>query len=174
LIKLSACSASGDNVKINEVSQDLENLGPVDLLSKNAEPYHSKFLILNHKDGSTSLLIDMELYGGSYFISPKAKRPFKGKFNVSIDQDSSLSLGDLISETPPSTALYDPHPFIDGEVNWINVNTRYEYALNVNPDEDFEVSGRLTFVIEPRCTLETLEFVISQRDGELSVARVGD
>jgi hypothetical protein len=54
-------------------------------------------------------------------------------------------------------------------VNWVDVDTRYEYPLTVSTAEDFEVKGMIRFTIEPRCTLEEIPFVITQRSGALSI-----
>ena len=48
-------------------------------------------------------------------------------------------------------------------------STTYKHDLKVSSDQDFEVGGMVRFTIEPRCTFEGIPFMISSKDGKLSV-----
>lgn len=133
------------------------------------EPYKIEFKIETSEDKKHSLIIAMKLEEGSFYVSPFAVRDFKGKFSVSLEENDYLDLGHEFTETPRSEEIFDPHPFVNGEVNWVKVNTTYEHQLEILKKEDFEVKGVVRFVIEPRCTLEEIPFMISSKSGKMNI-----
>ena len=135
------------------------------------ELYDIQFEIDKLENNEHQLSIAIKLYNGSHYISPHAKREFSGKFYMDLGSYSDLSFKDNIIETPRSVEIIDPHPFTNGIVNWVHVNTIYKQPLQIKTLEDFEVFGRVQFTIEPRCTLESIPFVISYKDGEMTVKK---
>ncbi len=59
------------------------------------------------------------------------------------------------------------HPFTNGTVNWVRVNTNYKQQLEVATQVDFQVFGYIQFTIEPRCSLEKIPFIIKKENGKL-------
>lgn len=114
-----------------------------------------------------NLIVSIELHNGSHYISPNAKREFKGKFYMDLGSYTHLNFDGKINETPLSIEEYDHHPFTNGLVNWVRINTTYKQPLQLKSQEDFIVFGRLQFTIEPRCTFEEIPFAISYQDGEM-------
>jgi len=135
------------------------------------ELYDIQFHIDKLENNEFQLSISMKLYNGSHYISPHAKRDFSGKFYMDLGSYTNLSFNDEIIEIPRSVEIIDPHPFTNGTVNWVRVNTIYKQPLQVKSLEDFEVFGRVQFTIEPRCTFEEIPFVISYKDGEMTVKK---
>ncbi len=131
----------------------------------NDQDYTLHFEIENTDNQNPTLVIAKELHNESYYISPKAKRDFKGKFYMDLGSYTHLDFDGAIIETPLSIEEYDPHPFTNGLVNWVSVNTTYKQPLHLKIKENFIVYGRLRFTIEPRCTLEEIPFAISYQDG---------
>jgi len=86
-----------------------------------------------------------------------------------LSENEFLELGPDFRETPRSTEVIDNHPFINGSVNWVEVETEYRYPLIINSDEDFVIGAEAAFVIEPKCTLENVYFKIFHSNGELKV-----
>ena len=119
------------------------------------------------------LSIQMNLKKDAYFVSPNAKRDFSGKFTIVLKEADKLKLSKAIVETPLSKEELDSHPFVDGLVNWVQVDTNYKQTLTVLSKENFEVSGHIQFTIEPRCTLEKIPFILSYVDGKLSLKMDG-
>lgn len=115
------------------------------------------------------LSIQMNLKNGSFFVSPTAKGNFSGKFTIVLPETDQLQLSGIILETPLSKEEFDPHPFVNGPVNWVRENTNYKQTIKVSSKKDFEVMGYLQFTIEPRCTLEKVPFILSYVNGKLSV-----
>jgi hypothetical protein len=132
-------------------------------------PYELTFDIEKGKDGQYSIVANMKLYGGSFYVSPHSTTEFKGRFTVELAFYDHLAIGDDFVETPRSKEVIDPHPFVNGPVNWVQEDTRYEYPLIVNSQEDFDVGGKIYFTIEPKCTLEEIPFMIKYRSGVLSI-----
>ena len=135
------------------------------------ESYSIDFQIEKSDNDDYQLSISMILNNGAHYISPYAKRDFKGKFYMDLGAHTDLEfVGDII-ETPRSIEEFDPHPFVNGTVNWVRVNTTYYQPLQLKSQKDFEVFGRIQFTIEPRCTFEEIPFVISFKNGEMSVKK---
>ena len=143
------------------------NMQPVYGPDLPSEPYELKLDIHQLNNGIYDLEIQMLLYNNSYYVSPNAKRDFKGKFTFFIDTNNSFTLKKNLIETPLSEEKYDSHPFVDGLVNWVRVNTSYKQKLEITTSEDFEVRGFIRFTIEPRCTLEKIPVIIKCKKGIL-------
>ncbi|NOX47160.1 MAG: hypothetical protein GXO89_09310 [Chlorobi bacterium] len=133
------------------------------------EEYTLHFKIENTNKQEPALVIVVELYNGSHYISPLAKGDFTGKFNLDLGSFTHLGFEGEIKENPRSTEEFSSDPFVKGTVNWVRVNSTYKQDLQVKSQEDFEVFGSLRFTIEPRCTLEVIRFTISFKDGELKI-----
>jgi len=130
-------------------------------------PYELKLDAHQLSDGVYDLEIKMLLYNGSFYVSPNAKRDFLGKFTFYLQQTNSFTLKNNLVETPLSKEEYDSHPFVDGNVNWVRVNTTYNQKIEINTTKDFEVRGYIQFTIEPRCTLEKIPVYITSKNGIL-------
>ena len=63
------------------------------------------------------------------------------------------------------------YPFVGGTVNWVRVNTTYRQKIKVKTQEDFDYVGIVQFTIEPRCTMEKVEYIIKSRSGNLYFER---
>ena len=122
---------------------------------------------IDNSESKPSLIISILLHNDSYFVSPHAKRDFKGKFYMDLGNYSNLDFDSEIIETPQSVEEIDSHPYVNGTVNWVRKNTIYKQPLNIKTQEDFTVFGRVQFTIEPRCTLEVMPFGISYENGKM-------
>ena len=138
------------------------------------KPYHIQLeLEKTSRKGIYNLLVKMTLEEGSYYVSPNSKRDFKGKFNLRIDPNNKLMADNFLLEVPASVEEHDPHPFVNGKVNWVRTNTVYMQQLSANPEDEFVATGLIQFVIEPQCTLEKIPFTISQKNGIMQVRSGG-
>jgi hypothetical protein len=149
-----------EKIKETKISKDFTTI-------KDTE-YTLHFEIENTNIQKPILVISIELHNGSYFVSPHAKRDFKGKFYMDLGSYTHLDFEGDIIETPRSVEEIDEHPFVNGTINWVRENTTYKQQLNIKSEEDFEVYGRVRFTIEPRCTLEEIPFIISYKNGVIT------
>lgn len=133
------------------------------------EWYELQFELNTLEDASSDLILNMVLKKDAYYVSPNAKRDFKGKFSVIIEENDNIETRGALIETPRSVEEYDPHPFVRGTVNWVRENTSYKQNLKREKDEDFTVSGYIIFTIEPSCTLEKIPFFIKNENGQMRV-----
>lgn len=164
-----AFSTSQQQSKTTQKTVIIEKPEIINGFTINDKDYTIHFEIENTDNQKPSLVIAIELHNNSHYISPNAKRDFKGKFYMDLGSYSHLGFeGDTV-ETPLSIEEFDSHPFVNGTVNWVRVNTTYKQPLQVKSQEDFEVFGRLRFTIEPRCTLEEIPFAISYQDGVMKI-----
>ena len=129
------------------------------------ELYNLQIKIGRTESSTYNLMVSMELKNDSYFVSPNSKRDFKGKFFIDLGSYSHLEFKGDIIETPRSVEEFDPHPFVNGYVNWVRINTTYKQSLQIKSLDDFKVFGRIRFTIEPRCSLEEIPFAISYENG---------
>lgn len=134
-------------------------------------PYDVDFNVEKSENGSFNLVALIQLHGGSFFVSPNAGPGFSGKFRIEIATNDNLSIGSDFVETPRTKTVLDPHRFVHDPVNWVTEDTRYDYPLILNTEEDFEIGGKLIFVTEPKCTLEEIPIIFKFEDGELKVEK---
>jgi len=170
LLCFSCVSKSPQSNKADFISK-IEEPNTIYTVNLPIEPYDLKYHIEETENNEFSLIVSMDLFNGSHFISPHAKRDFKGKFNISIEDNENLVLEDTFLETPRSVEIFDPHPFTNGLVNWVHVNTSYKHQLKIQSQDDFDVIGLIIFTIEPRCSLEKISFIIKYRSGKMIIEK---
>lgn len=167
LVSISLTSYSQQSNEI-VATLNIENSLKADFPRPNEAPYNIMFNI-ETTDNNSFLVISMELNNDSFFVSPNAKRDFKGKFYMDLGSYTDIDFDGAIIETPLSVEEVDSHPFVNGTVNWVRENTTYKQALKFKSKGDFEVFGRVRFTIEPRCTLEEIPFGITSKNGVLKI-----
>lgn len=133
------------------------------------EPYNVGIEVIEKEVGQFYLVINIDLSEGSYYASPYADDAFSGKFNVKLDESEKVRLGESFTESPRSIAPIDPLTLVNEKVNWVRSDTTYNYPLYISTTGDFHVDGEIRFVIEPRCTMERIQFTIQRVDGTLVV-----
>ena len=57
------------------------------------EPYDLNFSVEQTSDGQYALVATMELFGGSFYVSPHSTGDFKGKFRVEVAPNKDLEIG---------------------------------------------------------------------------------
>ncbi len=138
-------------------------VGPV----RNSEPYSIDLQIDTINSQLFNLKIFIKLNDGAHYVSPHSSIAYTGRFTMTIMDHDDLQMVGALNETPRSVEEYDSHPFINGPVNWVRVNTVYTQLISIKNKKDFEVIGDLQFTIEPRCTLEKIPFIIKYEEGEM-------
>jgi hypothetical protein len=136
-------------------------------------PYELMLNMTQLEDEVYDLEVSMLLNNDAKFISPNAKRGFKGKFSITIDESEEIELFPELIETPLSAEEYDSHPFVDGFVNWVREDSKYNQKLKRTSEENFQVKGLIQFVIEPRCTFEKIPIIIKYEEGDMRVELFG-
>ena len=133
----------------------------------NKDLYAVKISSLSESANLHNLIIDMRLKDGGHFVSPNATGDFSGKFTLKIDENVAFKPVSKLIETPKSVEEIDPHPFVNGPINWVRTNTTYKQQIKLNSAEPFEVKGFIQFTIEPACTLEKVPFIIKYENNDL-------
>lgn len=136
-----------------------------------SHPYDAEFKVEKAADNQFKLVTSINLHGGSFYVSPHTETDFEGRFRIEVALNENLSIGADFIETPRTKTVIDPHQFVHAPVNWVTENTRYDHPLTINTSEDFEIGGKLIFVIEPKCTLEELPIIFKFKDGVLIVEK---
>ena len=161
------------NTNAQPIDKVMASLEPLDLNKNMAinesentkKPYTIALKYDRVDDNTFTLIIDMGLEDDAHYVSPNSKVAYKGRFTVFLKDHSGLELqGDLI-EIPRTVEEIDPHPFVNGPINWVRENTNYTQQVKINTHEDFEVLGHIQFTIEPLCTLEKIPVIITYKNG---------
>ncbi len=137
--------------------------------SETEEPYELHLKMNKLENDRYDLVVRVNLNQGCSFVSPNSKGNFSGIFTLTIKDSDKLEKMASLIETPRSVEEYDPHPFVDGYVNWVRQTTTYNQQLKRTGEDNFKVSGMIQFTIEPRCTLEQIPFIISYDNGKMKV-----
>lgn len=169
LLLSSYFSKSQDQTRINQEITKIEKIKKNNGFTIYDQEYTLHFEIENTNNQKPILVISMKLHNNSHYISPFAKRDFKGKFYMDLGNYTHLDFDGDIIETPRSIEEFDPHPFVNGTVNWVRVNTIYRQPLQIKSITNFDVFGKLRFTIEPRCSLEEIPFAISYKNGVFKI-----
>lgn len=140
-----------------------------DELLYNDELYTAIVRVDKQQNDDYQMSVQMHLKKGSYFVSPNTKRDLKGRFMIVLSDVDHLRRSGTILESPLSVEEYDPHPFVNGPVNWVRRTTNYKQSFTLLSTKDFQVNGYLQFTIEPRCSLEKIPFILSYTNGKLVV-----
>jgi hypothetical protein len=130
-------------------------------------PYELTLAVKKGKENSLDLIVNIKLREGAFFASPFSNEHLKGYFNISLGEEKNLSMTELLTENPVSEIVIDE--FSNNPTRWVTQNTTYIQNLKIETENDFEVLGKIRFVIEPKCTLEEIPFGISLEDGEIKV-----
>ncbi len=136
-------------------------------------PYDLSFDLEQIDETHYKLITRVKLHGGSFYVSPFSSGDFKGKFTIETAPTNDLLINDDFIETPRSKEVFDPHQFVNGPVNWVSVDTKYEHIFTVVGKTDFDIGGKIFFTIEPRCSLEVIPLLFKHKDGVLTVERMG-
>jgi hypothetical protein len=112
-----------------------------------SKPYELSFDIEKTADDQYTLVTNIKLHGGSFFVSPHSTRDFKGKFTIETADNDMLKIGHEFKESPRSEEVIDPHPFVNGPINWVKEDTRYDHPLVITSQEDFDMGGKIFFTI---------------------------
>jgi len=165
---------ASDNLNLKEENNtiNIENTSVSEPLIITDDLYEIKLTIEETENQLYTLVVSIELRDNAHFISPYAKGDFSGKFYMDLGETIQLDFYGKIQETPPSVEEYDPHPFVEQDVNWVRVNTVYKQPLLLLAQKDFQVMGRIQFTIEPRCTFEEIPFriIYNSVSGEMRIA----
>lgn len=147
---------------------------PVDKLIKYKQYYTSDpyqlLLNIESKEDQFKLVVDIELDEGSYFASPYSKDKMQGYFDIVLNENDHLVMDKGFLEIPKSIESIDP--FANEPVHWVSQNTSYSRKLEIKNEKDFVATGYVRFVIEPKCTLEKINFEISQVAGNLKINKI--
>jgi len=172
-ITYNCTNVNSQDFAANATAQDSVYVMPThfsDDLVRDDALYTSLIRVDKQHDDDYVLSVQMNLKKDAHFVSPNAQRAFSGKFTIVLDEPGKIqALGTLI-EKPLSIEELDQR---EGLVNWVRKSTNYRQKLKILSGENFEVRGHVQFTIEPRCTLEKIPFLLSQKDGKLSLKLEG-
>lgn len=135
--------------------------------SVTAAPYDIELHLGKNDKGESILIASVVLGEMSYFISPYSSHKATGSFKVILPENTHISMDSHYVEIPQSMASDDPYS--EGKTHFVHENTIYLKDLIIMDKNDFEVQGQIQFVIEPKCTLEKIDFTLIQKDHALSI-----
>lgn len=105
---------------------------------------------------------------GSHFLSPLSSKAYKGTFQIEFyDTKNLLKVSKDYLESPASIVEVDP--FSGLPAHFVRQKTTYKQKFKIRSDADFEVLGKVQFVIEPKCTMENYNFRVYRKDGVMKI-----
>ncbi|PCI94611.1 MAG: hypothetical protein COB15_13910 [Flavobacteriales bacterium] len=149
---------------IKEVTSQEKNTN-----DKNQMHFNISFQLEKVNNEHYNLIAAIDLEGGCFIISPYSPDSILLPFNLSITENNSLTTDSTLIEFPIAKEEYDS--IINGQVRYVRENTTYTQKIKLNNQDDFEVAGKVTLLIEPSCVPYEIDFVISNKDGELTVIK---
>lgn len=150
--------------QLNEgLSFNIENNKPVD------DSFDVNFQIEKSSSDTYTLAIALELEGENFVISPFSKDGVYGPFEISLTENRHLTATGKLQEIPLSIEEHDP--IINQPVRFIRQNTTFKQKLKLTSKHDFEVSGRVWFVLEPSCIPYEVDFQIYYSDGKMIIKK---
>lgn len=136
---------------------------------ENDKGFDLSFHVNPKADSNYDFLIDLKLDSGNYIISPFSKDNFYMPFSLVLDKNTHLHIDQAILEIPKSKIELDT--IINLPVRFIRTNTQFIQKVNVRTSDDFEVLGKVEFLIEPSCIPYSIDFMISQQDGKMAIKK---
>lgn len=158
-----------------------QEVEPAQVIKKVAEPEIIKGITLDKKDYTIHINIEkvneeqhnivvfLELHNDSYIISPTEEKDFGGKLAFDFGSTENIDISGSISESPISYIEEGKHPYLADSTKTISVNTTFKQPIIFKTHEDFEVFGRVLFVIEPACTMEKITYAIKIENGKIKL-----
>ena len=120
-------------------------------------------------DENNSIVATITPGEGAYFASPESRAVLNGYAQLEIEENDFIHVDDGFVESPVSEKVYDSYS--QGYINWVYERTSYTYGSCRKVEEDFEVGGMISFVIEPECSRYEVNFILSNKDTELSIEK---
>lgn len=132
-----------------------------------SEPYSVELSVEKITANEFKLITIIKLDSISYIL-PISNTTMSGIFKVMINDSTMLNSDhQLIEHSCPVVTNFiwsnSPQKVIKGYVE-------YDQNISVLSNSDFTIHGVIQFVIEPRCTLEKIPFILSFEKGILTVS----
>ncbi len=163
-------ACANNEIEISDTNQNLvEDSTPQDVSEVEELTFELIMDLEKLETNNYNLLATMKLDEGAYYASPYSNNSFSGLFNIEIDQNENVTIGDTLIESPFPPEVDDQ--FSTEKVRWVNEDTNYEQLLTVNSQDNFEVTGVVSFVVEPVCNRYEVAFNILGQSGELSISQ---
>lgn len=147
------------------------------MLIDSTVPYNHEYdlslFIENAGNNEYQLVAIIDFHNGAFTASPLSNNDLKGLFKIVLKANDKFTLDDSFEETPRSVAKIDQFGNL---VNWVSEKTTYKRALNLRPQNDFKVSGMVSFTIEPTCTFEEIPFDFFLREWRITdteISKIG-
>ena len=118
---------------------------------------------------NTEFAIDVTVIpdDGSYILSQNCEGDFLGKFSIVFPENTFITERGALAETPETGTIYEP--FSKTHTKAITSKTVCTQNYTINSEEDFSTSGKVQFVIEPKCTMEQHPFELKMENGVLAM-----
>ncbi len=116
-----------------------------------------------------NLIAAIDLDSSCFVVSPYSPDNILLPVSLTIPLNKLLTTDSTLIEFPITTEEYDS--ITEEQVRYARVNTTCTQKLILNSQDDFEVSGQVDLMIEPICIPYRIDFIISNTNGELTVAK---
>ncbi len=183
LVISSSCTNSQEQKVTTQEPLMVKNSQPITVKNiqlKNSYTVKHKDYTLNFKVEKVAaknafLVMEIKLYNNSYYVSPHDTRGMKGKLMMDFGSYKDIEFSGKIIANPPfapnkviAPRTENNAPKYNEMKGAIKEDVTYKQPLIIKANGDFEVFGRVKFVIEPRCTLEEIPLKIIYKAGKFT------
>lgn len=116
-----------------------------------------------------NLAVALDLDGGAYVISPYSKDDTYLPFSISIPENEYFVANNKLIEKPIAVEEFDS--ILKTPVKFIREDTSFEQSIRLVGQEDFEVSGLISFLLEPTCIPYDVAFTMVYHNGSMSIEK---
>jgi len=166
---LSLIGLENTNDSFKTIQNSLE-IKETNSITVNDPLYNITVAIKKTKD-AFNLVISVDLKNGSYYVSPNSKEDYTGMFYMDFGDYKNVSFNGKLQENQLDNPKIGPLPEVKDPENNVFGNTIFTQKLKIKTTADFDVYGRIKFVIEPRCSMENIPFMISFKNGKMSIKK---
>ena len=131
------------------------------------EPYAIKLEVGKTADNKYYLVAHIKMDKEAYFVHSQCVREYKGKFNISLEENNYLAMNDDFVSIPKAKEEIDP--WTQASVIFARNDITLKREFSLKSPNNFEVSGTIKFVLEPRSTIEEIGFTLAYHSGRMTI-----
>jgi hypothetical protein len=165
LIVFLSFACNSDNSPSHQSTQAVKK----DKSELNDDPFDLKFQIEKMENDLYSLAVTIDLFDGSFIVSPHSQDSVYGHFDIIFKDFGNIVADKTLSEIPASYPEIDP--ILNTLVRFVRGKTTYKQNIHILTKGDFDASGMIWFVLEPSCVPYDVEFRISSRSGKMTITK---
>lgn len=170
---ITSCSESEDIQLEDEASEELTIDPYSDRYGEEiiGLPFEMELVINTENPDRIVMDVDLNILFESFILSYNSGDEFMGRFLITLEDNEFVSLSGAPIESPePVEEIY--HWADNEKVQKLKGKVDVEQEIILLSKDDFEVTGFVSFTVEPNCNFYETHFIISNKAGVLAVEKL--